>query len=66
MKATEIPILYFYAKKGLVNRKKAVEYAKSNFKNASYVFLGDGKHLLTESHQKQMIKKFNLWYETLK
>ena len=66
MKETQIPILYFYAKKGLVNRKKAVEYAKANFKNATYVYLGKGKHFLTESHPKQMSQKFNEWYEMLK
>lgn len=65
MKETEIPILYFYAKKGLVNTKKAVEYAKENFKNATYVYLGKGKHFLTESHPKQMSKKFNEWFGKL-
>jgi len=65
MKETEIPILYFYAKKGLVNRKKAVEYAKENFKNATYVYLGKGKHFLTESHPKQMSKRFNEWFGKL-
>lgn len=65
MKETQIPILYFYAKKGLVNRKKAVEYAKENFKNATYVYLGEGKHFLTESHPKQMSQKFNEWFEKL-
>ena len=62
MKETQLPILYFYAKTGLVNRKKAVEYAKANFKNATYVYLGKGKHFLTESHQKQMSNKFNEWF----
>jgi haloalkane dehalogenase len=66
IKETELPILYFYAKKGLVNRKGAVEYAKENFKNATYIYLGKGKHFLTESHPKQMSNKFNEWYETLK
>ncbi|MCR9183600.1 MAG: alpha/beta fold hydrolase [Flavobacteriaceae bacterium] len=66
MKETQIPILYFYAKKGLVNRKKAVEYAKENFKNATYVYLGKGKHFLTESHPNQMSQKFNEWFKTLK
>ncbi len=66
MKETQIPILYFYAKKGLVNRRKAVEYAKENFKNATYVYLGIGKHFLTESHPKQMSQKFNEWFEKLK
>lgn len=65
MKATEIPILYFYAKKGLVNQREAVEYAKGNFKNATYLYLGKGKHFLTESHPKQMSQKFNKWFETL-
>jgi haloalkane dehalogenase len=66
MKETQIPILYFYAKKGLVNRKKAVEYAKENFNNATFVYLGKGKHFLTESHPKQMSQKFNEWYETVR
>lgn len=65
MKETEIPILYYYAKKGLVNRKKAVEYAKENFKNATYVYLGKGKHFLTESHPMQMSQKFNEWFTQL-
>ncbi|UAM99863.1 alpha/beta fold hydrolase [Polaribacter litorisediminis] len=66
VKETQIPILYFYAKKGLVNRRKAVEYAKENFKNATYVYLGKGKHFLTEIHPKQMSQKFNEWFVTLK
>ena len=66
MKETELPILYFYAKKGLVNRKKAVEYAKENFTNATYVYLGKGKHFLTENHPKKMSNKFNEWLEKLK
>lgn len=65
MKETQIPILYFYAKKGLVNRKKAVEYAKQNFKNATFIYLGKGKHFLTESHPKQMSKTFNGWFKNL-
>jgi haloalkane dehalogenase len=65
MRETKIPILYFYAKKGLVNRKKAVEYARQNFKNATYVYLGKGKHFLTESHPVQMSKAFNNWYTNL-
>ena len=31
MRETELPILYMYAKKGLVNQKAAVEYAMANF-----------------------------------
>ncbi len=65
MKDTKIPILYFYAKKGLVNRKDAVEYAKANFKNATYIYLGKGKHFLTESHPLQMSMEFNNWYKEL-
>lgn len=65
MKETEVPILYFYAKKGLVNRKEAVEYAFKNFKNYEAVYLGKGKHFLTESHPKQMSTEFNKWYEKL-
>lgn len=66
MKETLIPILYFYAKKGLINRKKAVEYAKENFKNATCVYLGKGKHFLTESHPRRMSEEFNIWFEKLK
>ena len=65
MRETEIPMLYFYAKKGLVNRKAAVKYAKENFKNASYIYLGKGKHFLTESHPMQMSNRFNEWYVKL-
>ncbi len=65
MKETNVPILYFYAKKGLVNQKAAVEYAMANFKNAEYNYLGKGKHFLTESHPRQMSRKFNAWYLSL-
>lgn len=65
MKASQVPKLYFYAKKGLVNRKGAVEYAKENFKNTTFHYLGKGKHLLTESHPKQMSTVFNNWFTML-
>ncbi len=65
MKETKIPILYYYAKKGLVNRKEAVQYARQHFKNANFVYLGKGKHFLTESHPIQMSKEFNEWYKKL-
>lgn len=65
MKNTELPILYFYAKKGLVNRKEAVEYARENFQNSQEVYLGKGKHFLTESHPRQMSEKFNEWFKGL-
>lgn len=65
IKETEKPILYFYAKRGLLNQKEAVEYARENFKNYTEVYLGKGKHFLTESHPKQMGAEFNLWYEKL-
>jgi haloalkane dehalogenase len=63
---TQIPILYMYAKKGLVNRKEAVQYAMDNFNNAEFVYLGKGKHFLSEAHPKQMSDRFNEWYEKLK
>lgn len=66
MTATEIPILYFYAKKGLLNQKEAVEYARANFKNYQEVFVGKGKHYLTESHPQLMSEAFNAWYANLK
>lgn len=65
MRETELPILYMYAKKGLVNQKAAVEYAMANFKNAKFVYLGKGKHFLTESHPLQMSKQFNAWFVKL-
>jgi haloalkane dehalogenase len=65
MRETELPILYMYANKGLVNQKAAVEYAMANFKNAKFAYLGKGKHFLTESHPKQMSRRFNEWFVTL-
>lgn len=61
MKNSEKPILYFYAKKGLLNRKEAVEYARENFKSYTEVFLGKEKHFLTEGHPKAMSEAFNQW-----
>jgi haloalkane dehalogenase len=59
------PILYFYAKKGLLNQKEAVEYARATFKNYQEVFVGKGKHFLTESHPQLMSDEFNKWFEQL-
>jgi haloalkane dehalogenase len=66
MAETEIPILYMYAKKGLVNQKAAVKYAMEHFKNAEFVYLGKGKHFLTEAHPRQMSEKFNEWFLQLR
>lgn len=65
MAETQVPILYMYAKKGLVNRKAAVEYAMENFNKATFVFLGKGKHFLSEAHPQQMSDVFNAWFKTL-
>ncbi len=65
MTETQVPILYFYARKGLINRKKAVEYAQENFQNGYFVYLGKGKHFLTESHPVTMSKIFNIWSDTI-
>ena len=62
MRETNIPILYLYAKSGFINRKPAVEYAKAHFNNATFVFLGKGKHFLTESHPAQMSRVFDEWF----
>lgn len=59
------PILYFYAKKGVLNQKEAVEYARATFKNYQEVFVGKGKHFLTESHPKLMSEAFNKWFDKL-
>jgi haloalkane dehalogenase len=60
------PILYFYAKKGVLNQKESVAYARATFKNYQEVFVGKGKHFLTESHPKLMSDEFNKWHENLK
>ena len=65
IKETDKPILFFYAKKGLINQKEAVVYARKNFKNYTEFYLGKGKHFLTESHPKAMSEAFNQWYNTL-
>ena len=65
MKETEVPILFYYAKKGLVNQEESILYARENFKNYTEVYLGKGKHFLTESHPQQMGEQFNLWYDKL-
>lgn len=65
MAETQIPILYMYAKKGLVNQKAVVQYAMEHFNNAEFVFLGKGKHFLSEAHPKQMSEVFNEWYSNL-
>jgi haloalkane dehalogenase len=59
------PILYFYAKKGVLNQKEAVEYARATFKNYQEVFVGKGKHFLTESHPQLMSEEFNTWFNQL-
>jgi haloalkane dehalogenase len=65
MRSTDLPILYLYSNPGLINQKKAIEYAMANFKNATYVYLGKGKHFLTESHPRRMSEAFNEWFEKL-
>jgi haloalkane dehalogenase len=60
------PILYFYAKKGVLNQKEAVEYARANFKDYTEVFVGKGKHFLTESHPQLMSDEFNKWFNQIK
>ena len=65
MKEMEKPILFFYAKKGLLNGREAVTYARKNFNYYTEVYVGKGKHFLTESHPKAMSEDFNQWYNTL-
>lgn len=65
-KQTDIPILYFYAKTGFLNRKKGVAYAREHFKNYEEFYVGKGKHFLTESHPQKMSEVFNNWYQSLK
>ncbi|MEM6362456.1 MAG: alpha/beta fold hydrolase [Bacteroidota bacterium] len=65
-KETDIPIVYFYAKPGFLNNKEAVLYARNTFKVYQEVYVGKGKHFLTESHPQKMSDAFNKWYKTLK
>ena len=62
----DIPIVYFYAKPGFLNNKEAVLYARNTFKVYQEVYVGKGKHFLTESHPQKMSDAFNKWYKTLK
>ncbi|GMN06444.1 haloalkane dehalogenase [Croceitalea sp. MTPC5] len=67
-KLTEVtyPIHLIYAKKGLITRKKAVKYARENFKNYSEQYIGQGKHFLPESHPKAIGASINDWYKTIR
>lgn len=65
MQKTEVPIHLIYARKGLIVRKKAIEYARNHFKNYSETFIGKGIHFLPESHPTRISKTINEWYESL-
>lgn len=59
----EYPIHLIYAKKGMITRKEAVEYARENFKNYSEEYIGKGKHFLPESHPTAISESINNWYK---
>jgi len=65
LKQTELPILLIYAKKGLINRKQAIVYARKNFQNLSTHYLGKGKHFLPESHPQSIGLAINDWHANL-
>ena len=66
LKQTEVPMLLIYAKRGLINRKPAIEYAINNFRKLTLVYLGRGKHFLPEDHPKAISEAINTWYDQLK
>jgi haloalkane dehalogenase len=65
LKETDIPMLLLYAKKGLINRKPAIEYAMENFNNLDIVYLGKGKHFLQEDHPVRISEAINKWYDMI-
>lgn len=48
LKRMNVPMLLLYAKPGMITSKKAIAYAKENFKNIKALSIGKGKHFLPE------------------
>jgi len=47
---SKVPFLIVHADPGMIVRKQAIEYAKTNFQRVSFANIGTGKHYLTEDH----------------
>lgn len=55
------PILILYANPGMITQKKAIDYAKTNFKNLTIKNIGKGKHFLQIDHPKKISAEINDW-----
>ncbi len=58
-----VPFLMFYANPGIITRKKALLYAKTNFRNLTLLSLGRGKHFLQEDHPAAIGNGIKNWIE---
>jgi haloalkane dehalogenase len=62
---TTKPFLLIHAKPGFIVRKKAIGYAKENFKNCTFLNVGEGKHLLQEDHPKAIAAGIVNWIKSI-
>lgn len=60
------PLLIIYADPGMVTRKKAIKYAKSNFKNLTLSNIGKGKHFLQIDQPKKINNEIVSWLKLKK
>lgn len=58
-----MPKLMFYAKPGVVIKKKEAQRLMNTYKNLEAVFLGKGKHFLQESHPHEIGNGIAEWYK---
>lgn len=62
LKQTKIPILLLYAYPGWLINKRAVEYARANFKNYTDAYIGKGKHFVQEDQPTRIAQEINNWH----
>lgn len=63
LKQTNIPILLLYAYPGWLLNRKAVEYARANFKNYADSYIGRGKHFIQEDQPTRIAHEINIWFD---
>lgn len=56
-----VPFYLIHAKPGMIVNKKALEYAKANFRNITLLNVGKGKHYLTEDHPTAIANGISEW-----
>lgn len=61
-----VPFLLFYASPGIITRKPAIQYAKKNFINITFIDLGKGKHFLQEDHPEAISNGLKKWLNETK